>query len=300
MEKRQSLLAGIERLNRIVRHIEDDNLELSQLDRDTLLQELRGLYAEALQLQPAGQAVAPTVEPAAAEAIAIEPVAEPQIPTVTPTTPIAEENAPASAPSDEEEPAPAQPLLEALEPDNNDIFDNELPEAAIVSEPATAEAVGSIEQPVEPTASDMPSKGAENETASSTVPDADKSNRQQHQSSLFDYLGGNKGDVAATETLGERIGRNNISEFRGESAQHKRVDDLRTVININDKFSFMTDLFHNDMRAYNDFILTLNAIDDRATALARVEQMEQQYGWDKSSLTAKKFYDTFERKFKDR
>lgn len=77
----------------------------------------------------------------------------------------------------------------------------------------------------------------------------------------------------------------------------KKVDDLRTIININDKFSFMSELFHGNMRVYNDFILQLNSISDRETAMAAVSEMAERQNWDMESLAVKTFFAIFNRKF---
>ncbi|MCQ2278444.1 MAG: hypothetical protein MJZ62_03995 [Bacteroidales bacterium] len=77
----------------------------------------------------------------------------------------------------------------------------------------------------------------------------------------------------------------------------KKVDDLRTIININDKFSFMSELFHGNMRVYNDFILQLNSISDRETAMVAVSEMAERQNWDMESLAVKTFFAIFNRKF---
>ena len=98
-------------------------------------------------------------------------------------------------------------------------------------------------------------------------------------------------------TLGESLGGAESAERRVESVLTKKVSDLRTVININDKFSFMSELFHNNMKAYNDFILRLNAIDTRDEALLCVSEVSAQYHWDESSLAVQSFYKVFDKKF---
>jgi hypothetical protein len=60
----------------------------------------------------------------------------------------------------------------------------------------------------------------------------------------------------------------------------------------------MTDLFDRNMKAYNDFILQLNKIDDTNTALEYLKTMEETYKWDKESLAVQSFIKIFERKFK--
>ena len=82
-----------------------------------------------------------------------------------------------------------------------------------------------------------------------------------------------------------------------ERSMSRKVDDLRTVININDKFSFMSELFKNNMRAYNDFIMYLNSLTSRDEALAYVRETAAQYKWDEESLAVKSFYKVFDMKF---
>ena len=82
----------------------------------------------------------------------------------------------------------------------------------------------------------------------------------------------------------------------GAALEHK-VNDLRTVININDKYSFMTELFRGNMKAYNDFIVQLNDIANRSEAMSLVEATAEQYHWDNDSLAVRNFYKVFDKKF---
>ena len=84
--------------------------------------------------------------------------------------------------------------------------------------------------------------------------------------------------------MGERMGQN-------------RVTDLRTVITVNDKFSFMTELFHGNLKAYNDFIMELNGIDNEEVAMTRIAQVAQKQEWDSSSIVVSTFYQIVKRKF---
>lgn len=115
------------------------------------------------------------------------------------------------------------------------------------------------------------------------------------QPSLFDYV---KSTVEKTtsRTIADSLGETR-RQHEGATGMTNRVTDLRTVININDKFSFMNELFHNNMKGYNDFILRLNATDDKEEALRYVDEISAQYGWDNESLAVKTFYSIFERKF---
>lgn len=145
--------------------------------------------------------------------------------------------------------------------------------------------------------------------------------KESKQSSLFDYLRSADEVVTAKATPKPqqptepkpqpkvepivdapepRIIGNTLNNGKTPLAQElnsKKITDLRPVININDKFSFMNVLFHNNLKGYNDFILRLNALTDREEALAYVHEVSQQYMWDENSLVAKTFYEIFDRKF---
>ncbi len=107
------------------------------------------------------------------------------------------------------------------------------------------------------------------------------------QASLLDFLK----EAPAARTLGETLG--NV----GANPLERKVSDLRTVININDKFSFITDLFHGNMRGYNDFIMQLSETDDRDTAMAMVGRVAEQQRWSDDMPAVKAFYKILEKKF---
>lgn len=122
---------------------------------------------------------------------------------------------------------------------------------------------------------------------------------KKRESSLFDYLNQDNGENKPKRTLADTLnqGGRTVEDQLETRVKSKKVDDLRTIININDKFSFMSELFHNNMKAYNDFILRLNAFTDREEALAYVDEVAAQYMWNNNSLVVKNFYKVFDHKF---
>jgi hypothetical protein len=127
---------------------------------------------------------------------------------------------------------------------------------------------------------------------------ADEPASAKREASLFDYISkesGSRGKRTLADTLNHPA--HNVEEQLAGSVRAKKVDDLRTIININDKFSFMSELFHNNMKAYNDFILRLNATAERAEALGYVKAVAEEYKWDEGSVVVKSFYKIFDRKF---
>ncbi|KWW30633.1 MAG: Uncharacterized protein AUK63_851 [bacterium P3] len=305
MKEIDQLITGLQRVGRLVRRMGETDTVPGQIEIDLLLQELRSMYSSALELEASAPAEQPVSCPDEADESMssvttpdVQPVedvsAETPLPSAPPAAPMADMP---SVPVTEEEDDPevaAQPLMEQLEEADNDIFFDEAAHTPKeVSAPAAPEPAAEHSAMPEPTpaAVEVPSaREPEPEpAANATAP--------QRQSSLFDYIRPTEQhSISGGETLGDRLGRTG-NGMRGETAQHKKVSDLRTVININDKFSFMKDLFQNNMKAYNDFIVQLNSIDDRETAQRRVDEVAQIYNWDRSSLTAKTFFSIFDRKF---
>ena len=129
---------------------------------------------------------------------------------------------------------------------------------------------------------------------------AKQTKAKSQESSLFDYFkNSSEEDQPRVRTLADTLNKNsrNVEEQLETRVNAKKVDDLRTIININDKFSFMSELFHNNMKAYNDFILRLNSYTSREEALAYVAEVAAQYMWHENSLVVKSFYKVFDRKF---
>ena len=108
------------------------------------------------------------------------------------------------------------------------------------------------------------------------------------QASLLDYLG-----QPSQRTIGEQLSA--MHPLQG--TLERKVDDLRTVININDRFTFMRELFGNNIKAYNDFIMTLNGAASRAEAESLIAQMSADQHWDKESAAVAAFMRLLDKKF---
>ncbi|MBP5526855.1 MAG: hypothetical protein J6X79_00210 [Bacteroidales bacterium] len=294
------LTEGMQRLCAVANRVVQGNA--SRIDVDLLLEDLRRLYDVALQMTGDEVPVAALSEvpgdhlaaPSPVEEQENEPEAEEKMMAMMSTMAAmqsAPEPEPAPVPEPEPESVPEPELV--LEPE---------PEPEPVPEP--------VFEPVpepEPEPEELPrmEELEQNDNAllfdeviiEPEVPEP-KATQAAGQASLLDYLNqpvATVGEQAhnAQRTLGESLG----ADRPQPNSLEKKVDDLRTVININDKFSFMSELFHNNMKAYNDFIMHLNAITNRDEALAHVQEMAVQQKWDNDSATVKAFYRVFDKKF---
>lgn len=159
-----------------------------------------------------------------------------------------------------------------------------MPESTVESVASTVKAPKTEEAPV-----------ATEKSSVSAHSDSETSGHNNIQASLFDYFK-HTSEASASRTIADSLGENKKQNLE-ERLSTGKVTDLLTIININDKFRFMNELFHNNMKGYNDFIIRLNAIDNREEALEYVKTISEQYNWDNDSLAVKTFYGIFDKKF---
>lgn len=272
------LTEGMQKLCAIANEIVAADGKVSSIEKDLLMQDLRELYDIALGIET--EAVELVAEPVVSTESEPEPEPEPEVsPTSLSSEPEVEKPLFAPEENDEPETPVMAPVMEELESNGNEkLFEND---NLMVFE---------VESATEPEPAPEPVMDLEPEPKP----------QQVEQPSLFDYLPHSEPKEQPTvRTIGETLntGVSNLGEQLERRAMNNKVDDLRTIININDKFSFMSELFHNNMKAYNDFILRLNAIDSREIAMEQVQEVARQYNWDSNSMAVMNFYKVFDRKF---
>lgn len=302
----KELTEGMQRLCAVANRIVSESGKVSRIEIDLLLDNLRSLYDVALQLEEDDNVnndlisstmmatraamtgeVGEMKEESGERKVENEGVVE-AVKTVAGAKMVEEyegnensllfdeviiEPEPEPVPEPEPEPAPEPEPIPEPEPEPEPVAE---PEPMAVPEP-------------EPVPAPEPEPVVESEPKLFD----DEPQPQPAQSSLLDYLKHPAADTPSTRTLGESLGLGATAA----STLERKVTDLRTVININDKFSFITDLFHSNMIAYNHFIMKLNEISDRAEAETLVGQTAEQYKWDEESTAAKSFRKIFDMKF---
>lgn len=296
----KELTEGMQRLCAVANRIVASEEGVAAIERDLLLQELRGLYDVALGIQcsvGSGQRSAVSGQWSVGE---VQPDGELLSSTMMATmAAMGVESEERKVESVEPEPAAVaepEPMPKMEELENNDnglLFDEVVIEPEPEPAPVPEVAPEPEPEPVpEPEPDPVPVPEPEPEAKPDPMVAAGS------QASLLDYLKRPVEEQPTVRTLGDTLREQTAAggQWPVASGQNK-VSDLRTVININDKFSFMSELFHNNMKAYNDFILRLNAIDNRDEALLCVNEVAAQQRWDESSLTVKNFYAVFDKKF---
>ena len=326
METEKSLLRGLERLGMMAEQIRKNGGKISPIEADILLQELRDLYVIALdQPKEIDNSAAHRAEEEAAarkkaeeEAAARkkaeeEAAARRKAEEEAAARKKAEEEAAARKKAEEEAAARKKAEEEAVarkKAEEEAAARKQAEEEAAARKKAEEEAkrieneekpVFAPEEPVKEEPAIMPPVMESIEgNPNDTLFDTEETKPEPQGNSLFSYLNNPPQEEKPTvRTLADtlQVSQHNVEERLEKKVNAKKVDDLRTIININDKFSFMSELFHNNMKAYNDFILRLNSYTDRQQALDYVADIAAQYSWNNESLAVKSFYKVFDRKF---
>ncbi len=310
----KELTEGMQRLCAVANRIVAQDGRASRIEIDLLLEDLRGLYDVALRLN--GDALPEPVADRSSDEVPVKDEAqmmammstmaamtveeervreiekkkkkekeekktekkeEKVVEGKSPVTKLESEPVPVIEPEPAPVPEPEPlPRMEELEHNDNELLFDE-----IILEEVEEGKGGKVEEEKIEKVNEVQSKKEDVARMKSETPAAG-------QASLLDYL-----SVSASRTLGETLG----ADRPQPTSLEKKVDDLRTVININDKFSFMSELFHNNIKAYNDFIMRLNAMVQRDEAMAYVHEVAAQYKWDDGASAVQSFYKIFDKKF---
>ena len=289
MKKRlKELTEGMQRLCAVANRIVSDGEKTSRIEIDLLLENLRGLYDTALQLADEGN-VANEDDLMSSTMMATRAAMQPEPTAPAEKLPEEPEQAPVEEPAPNEK-TEEKHMVEAFEGNENSLlFDEVIIEPEVSPESLSGEPEVTPEPIPEPTPEPEPIPEPKPAPQLEPEPEPRTAPRPSGQASLLDYLK----EAPATRTLGESLGQN----ASGPANLERKVDDLRTVININDKFSFITELFHGNMRGYNDFIMQLSETTDREKAIAIMEQAAEQHKWDEEAPAVKAFRKVFEKKF---
>lgn len=82
-----------------------------------------------------------------------------------------------------------------------------------------------------------------------------------------------------------------------EKLQNNRIENLKSVIGINDKFYFINELFGGDSQKYEDIIYTLNNFKKLEDAMQYFSTLKYRFTWDEESEPYAKLTHMLERKF---
>ena len=123
-----------------------------------------------------------------------------------------------------------------------------------------------------------------------------RSKQQSTPATLFDISNEEESQEPAS-SVHERISDQGGDVSLEEKLKKNPVEDLKKSIGINEKFSFINELFEGDLNSYNDTIDQLNSCEDLNTAKELLLRTAQELSWEEDSETMGKLSDLVERRF---
>ena len=261
----KELTEGMQHLCAVANRIVARNGDADPIEVDLLMDDLRRLYGVALMLggsnlpipQSSTEPPLPDQEMLSSTVMATMAAMSVEAPIMAEPkpTPIQKPEAEPMAEIESEQQSEPEPMAEpvtmhSFETENGLLFDEvvikQSPEPEPISEPEP-----------EPIPEPEPVPIIEPEPIHEPEP------TKAPQSSLLDYLKHPIEDRPSMRTLGE-----SLLSPKSDTPLEKKVDDLRTVININDKFSFMSELFTSCFVSEAMIIFAMSA--ERAVSWVRL------------------------------
>ena len=97
----------------------------------------------------------------------------------------------------------------------------------------------------------------------------------------------------------ESVNEKHTSDERSlaEKMEEETIDDLKKAISVNDKFTFIKQLFDEDHAAYEEVIKKLEKATDIDEASVTINEVMVQFSWEEEDDAVQKFKDLINRKF---
>ena len=99
------------------------------------------------------------------------------------------------------------------------------------------------------------------------------------------------------EKPAEKVTTKKTDESVVEKLSHKKINDLKSVIGINEKFQFINELFDGNMKEYTVALDQINNFSSTNEANNYLANLKEMYKWDSDNSIAKQFTELVERKF---
>ncbi len=122
--------------------------------------------------------------------------------------------------------------------------------------------------------------------------------QQLRAAALYDEPSTIANKYAATETIGDKITRARTEKSLGEKLQHQPLGDLKQSIGINERFSFINELFQGNQQFYHQCIDQLNSMMEYKDAEKLIaETLAVKFQWEKDSSRYRQFEELIKRRF---
>ncbi len=300
-----------------------ESTPISLIERDIFMDELRYLYHRTATMEVIAEATQPVTEMEESTPVITESLPDTPEPEVTPEVQ-QEESAPEPVaatppanPAQDEEPAPKYKVSQGLEDDVDLFFSMDLPET---TETETKE---EMDEHIETLMSDLLDEKKEIPVAE-TTPDEDEllfvAPRQPEKVNpepVTPVAPERKPDPVQPQPASQPVGPKPVTPkvestqrslndlFAGKAEdrsvanqfQQSKVVDLTKAISVNDKFTFIRELFNNKGEEFSAAIQKLNQCHNMDEAFNCLEMLKKEHFWDTTSTAYLSLCDLIRRRY---
>lgn len=263
----------------------DENCHLPKIEKDILLDKIRQLYLKAQAIKEV------EIELEKPENYDIHPGIEEDVDLFFDTdhesygAPEVE-----AKPQPEPEPAPKpEPELElTLEPEPQPVKEPEQTPVVETPKPQPSQVAPKPEKVIEP----EPLNNSDEDDLLQFIPQKSAPKAEPVSKPDSKPL-----QTGTPRSLNDLFNKQQEDRSLGSQFQHAKVGDLTKAISINDKFTFIKELFNNKGEEFSAAIQKLNQCSSMDAAFDCLEGLKKQYFWDSTSTAYLSLCDLLRRKF---
>jgi len=276
----------------------NENCHLPKIEKDILLDKIRQLYLKAQAIEevetelekPENYDIHPGIEEDVdlffdtdhesygAPEFAAEPQPEPEPVPAPKPEPVVEKPAP--------EPEPELKLT--LEPEPEPVKEPEQTPVVETPKPQPSQVAPKPEKVIEP----EPLNNSDEDDLLQFIPQKSAPKVEAKPKPESKPL-----QTGTPRSLNDLFNKQQEDRSLGSQFQHAKVGDLTKAISINDKFTFIKELFNNKGEEFSAAIQQLNQCPNMDAAFDCLEGLKKQYYWDSTSTAYLSLCDLLRRKF---
>ena len=283
IQTKNRIITQLDQISYYVHRVVDLEGQVSAIERDILLKQIRALYDQILKID-------------------LTAYAEEEGKSVQEETPVAPSEKESEKQNNSEGLEELKKNIEALKKqfENIDNQEKDKPEPAKNESPKKS--------PQEPPDSEKDSKQKNSQENKKQKPPQDAANSskpsagKQPPKTIADQNGKSSKSLGETfntrdSSLNDYLSIHKSSSTIGDKMKQHRIGDLKAAIDINHKFLFINDLFGGNTQDYNATIEMLNNCSSLEEAIEVLKEKREQYKWDQKEGTFRIFNDLIHRKF---
>lgn len=127
-----------------------------------------------------------------------------------------------------------------------------------------------------------------------SIEQKEEDENSENQTTLIEIIE----EIQEDETINERISKGLTNESLAQKHAKKAIIDLEKSIGLNQKFSFIKNLFGNDNEAYLDSVSKLNSCASYLEADDYIHnELVKKFNWDENTVHVIKFIELVERRY---